>query len=651
MWIGILVLAGIAEAIYAARLPLPEVAVLVPDDSYFYLQVAQRFVEHGTFAFGPGTETYGFQPLWQLIVIGLAYLTPDRAALLYGTLLLCVAIRTLTGIALYRLGRTMWGPSAGVFASTVWAFNPAIALWSWGLKENTLYALFLVLAAQALVVLLRHGASWRHAAWFGVWLGLALVTRVNAALVVAVLGLTALLASGQETRARRLPRVVAAGALALAVAGPWYAFAYVHFGSAMPTSGTWKLMIGQSHVENVWQMGWWSLAHAHRGLLETGTYLRRTLANGFGPIEFALAGAAAATLMTRPLAALRRPRAGRGSGTWWVFAALVLAAGAGAWLTAMTLSPYLAYAKWYTVPEYVVLALGFGFVLGRAFTACRHLLGRVVAATALVLALLVWPADRWRAHGPWLGHTMPHDLLARAPAETQTLELGLWAARHVPEGVTLGMLDPGVITYFSGRNVVSLDPLMNSLAYQRGMLDGASHPVRYCLERDISHVVGSGFVEDGKWVFRGLPPSTYDVLWVPFPDFPLPWGGGQPVYSMIVRLRATQAPEFVVPSALPCGLYRPNEAQEARVMEAAARPESLSGDALRLRVAAGAGGAWSLVSDGREVATAAVDAAGWAFFDLRPLRGLRPNLRFNGEATLPQLLEAYSVDFTFPTAP
>ncbi|MEZ5962937.1 MAG: glycosyltransferase family 39 protein [Planctomycetota bacterium] len=646
-WCLLLVAAGLAEAIYAWRMPLPELAALIPDDSFFYLQVAHRFVEEGRFAFGPGEETYGFQPLWQLVVIGLAYLTPDRAALLYVTLVACVALRALAGVLLFRLGRSLWGTAAGAWASAVWVFNPAVAVWSWGLKENTLYAVLLVLAASALLAFLRRG---RGGAWLGLWLGLCIVTRVNAALPAVVFLAVALVAPGMRARRQRGRPLLGAIGVMVAVAAPWFVFAWARFGTMLPTSGVWKLAIGRSLVENVWHVAWGSTAHVLRGGREALGYLATTVTTCVGPAEFVLAGAAAAWLATWPFLRRRQPATPSQPGTWSVALGLACGAGLSAWLTAMTLAPYLAYAKWYTVSEFVVVALGAGLILARAVSLLPLAAGRLGLAVALTIALLVWPADRWRqpGHGPWLGATLPHALLSRAPAVTQTLEFGLWAARHVPETETLGMFDPGAITYFSGCRVVSLDPLMNSLEFQRqGLLDPGMHYARTCLRLGIDHVVGSGYREGESWVFRGLLPGTYEVLWVPFPDFPLPWGGDRPVHLMVVRLLGADGPELVQPDALPHGAYRPNDPPTVRVAEAAARPASVSGDALRLHTASPRG-VWSLWNEGHELTAAPVGGDGWAFFDLRHVGALHPELRFDGERTLPALLEAYAVDFTFP---
>jgi hypothetical protein len=99
---------------------------------------------------------------------------------------------------------------------------------------------------------------------------------------------------------------------------------------------------------------------------------------------------------------------------------------------------------------------------------------------------------------------------------------------------------------------------------------------------------------------------------------------------------------------LPHGHYRPNEVQDPLAVEAASREATLTGDALRVRVAVGVSGTWSLWADDDELASAAVDATGWAFFDLRGLPPRHLSLRFEQQPMLPPLVSAYCVDFTFP---
>src|SRR5439155_23343645 len=47
-------------------------AVSTPDDSFYYLLPAWRFITHGYFTFDGVQTTYGFQPLFMVLLTGLS---------------------------------------------------------------------------------------------------------------------------------------------------------------------------------------------------------------------------------------------------------------------------------------------------------------------------------------------------------------------------------------------------------------------------------------------------------------------------------------------------------------------------------------------------------------------------------------------------
>jgi hypothetical protein len=644
-WPLLLAAVFFAEAVYVLRLPLPDLVALIPDDSFFFLRVAQEVVAHGTFSFSEGVETYGFQPLWQLVLVGLRLSFADSSQLLYATLALCCALHVATGFVLWDLARALWGTAAGIIASAVWTLNPGVMVWVWGIKENALYALLLVLALRASARMLQRGATTARAVGLGVWLGLAVFTRVNASLTAAVLLLVFVLspAAAAPLRARARAAVVA-GVTAAVVCAPWYAFASWRFGTALPTSGTWKLAIMRAHVEMVWNTPWLSLEHLRRSLAELPAYLHDTLASGFGPIAFAWVGLAAAALLTLPLA--------RGAGGAPGAASVAVGAGLAALVAAaanvLLLVTYVAYAKWYTVAEYVAVALLSGMLAARAARLLRAPLTAVVTLACVGAAAILWPA------GGWLGR-MPRGLLDRAPAHGQTLEIGLWAGRNVPDDATVAIWDPGVVSFFSGKRFLSLDPLMNSLEYQQKDL---ADTVGYCRRHGVSYVFGAGTRSaDGRYAYRYLSPEAHEVVWVPFPEFPLPWQAEPPLFYMVARVKEATGPDFIRPEMLPFGLYRPNDARtlmppdrEAEVARALAGL-ALDGEALRVRLHDGVRAAVALELDGQVVGRSAPEAGGWGFFDAWGRRGARARILVEGADGAAALREVHRADFRFPVPP
>jgi hypothetical protein len=85
---------------------------------------------------------------------------------------------------------------------------------------------------------------------------------------------------------------------------------------------------------------------------------------------------------------------------------------------------------------------------------------------------------------------------------------GKWAKEHLPEDAILGMKDSGAFTYFSGKRVVNLDGVANSMAYQRALCSGgveiflARLDVRYIVQ----HAVNVDKIRNGYGSFEQVYP-------------------------------------------------------------------------------------------------------------------------------------------------
>src|SRR4029079_3771071 len=85
MWLLLLlvVLAFIPLRVFLTRIIESDylaLAVSIPDDSYYYLMPAWRFKTHGYFTFDGVHRTYGFQPLFMVLLTGLSVILPSIEA-------------------------------------------------------------------------------------------------------------------------------------------------------------------------------------------------------------------------------------------------------------------------------------------------------------------------------------------------------------------------------------------------------------------------------------------------------------------------------------------------------------------------------------------------------------------------------------------
>lgn len=215
------------EAWNPSQCPSGEFAIW-GDSAYGYLQArllarGHGFVDGATW-FVSGGETYrqsaGDPPLYATFLAGLA-----KLGLTSGTAMrLASAAAGVLGVVLLGvLARRVAGPRAGVVAAGIAAVHPL--LW---INDGMLLSesLFVPMVALALLAAYRFwdDPGWRTAAVLGAAIGVAALTRAEAALLVVVPVVPLAWGLRREPIVRRAGLAVASGAVALAVMAPWFAY-------------------------------------------------------------------------------------------------------------------------------------------------------------------------------------------------------------------------------------------------------------------------------------------------------------------------------------------------------------------------------------------------------------------------------------------
>jgi hypothetical protein len=490
------------------------------DDSYYYLLPAWQLAAKGFFTFDGIHPTYGFQPLWMLILSLQAIFTPDKVNFIRIAALLGAGFYCLAGIALYYLVHN-WMPGwRAVLAPVFWLVNPPlISLYMTG-KENALYA-FLLISAAALVASTA-GKAWTRGSAIvaGILVGLMVLARVNA-LVPAVLLLGVLCFGEAGSGRKKAARLAWTAAGLLVVVIPWMVYAQCAFGAIFPNSGSAKL-IGGWAAAAIAAHGWfpWIPAdtfvsllpgiekllffHADDLTIPTGglalpffldflpdvtlgywkdEVLGHVLPYRVKFILLALAVLVVAGWMLLQIPALRR-RMGRWIGRWIhalpapvpaaVLGMLLLAAvinGLSDWLL---LPAYLYWASWYAVPETLALVLlaatAFG-LLADFVSSWVSIDWRIRARGGIaVLFLVVIGIAIIRDVKSWA--PLAYDP-ARGTTQAEVYRGTLWMGDHLPQGVRVGSYSAGLIGYFAnGFTVINLDGLANTPDFVTRLLPG-----------------------------------------------------------------------------------------------------------------------------------------------------------------------------------
>jgi hypothetical protein len=440
----------------ALLLVLQPIDVLVrhlKDDSFYYFKTANNIALGLGSTFDGINQTNGYHPLWMLNVIPVYRLLPDQPlAALRAIMLMAALYHAVASCAIYRLLARLHGRPVGVLLAAAYAASPLVLRMTLNGMESALYAM--ALAGFAALATLRakgddgrwrlEALSPRGALLLGGLLAACALTRLDAALlwlgVVVCAGASLVRRGGLVRHRAALLALVLPAALCL---GVYFAFNLAVFGHAMPVSGAIKrpnlaLPPAQLAAQLLWPLG---PITRRLGLTTT---LGCTIVAALGLLALGLRLRA---LRAVGLAALRRY-------DWlWVGVALIYAY--------ISLSnSYIA--NWYYVPMFLLATLAAGEAAGAIARRLRPGRPARAALTAAAGTLAVSYALLATAE------FSPH----KNDTIYETLRAAEWVRENLPPGEVGAAWNAGVLAYFSGRQVVNLDGLINSYAYYAAMRQG-----------------------------------------------------------------------------------------------------------------------------------------------------------------------------------
>jgi hypothetical protein len=379
------------------------------EDSLISLRYAHNLAAGYGLVYNAGERVFGATtPLYVLLLAALSVFS--HGGPLFWAKLLCVLADGLTGAIWYQLLRRETGTRLGALAFlAAFSFSPFIVEISTSGMETPLVLLCLTLAYEA--------ETRQRGRVLGLWLGLLLLLRLDAAIFAAIL------LAARAQRERRLPwRDVA---VMTAVTAPWFLFSLLYYGSLIPNSIPAKLNAYNMHMHSMARQLSFTLSHFtpyRNGVRES------LFAALFLPL--ALIGGAAA---------LRQHRAMRP----------VLLFFLAQW--AFLVLPRTLIFRWYLppllLPYYVLGGLGAATLLKwHASAVARPALHRTFALT--LVAGLALHTCHWLTAAAWRVWAL------QSYEETVRKPIGLWLARNTPADALISTEPIGYIGYYSGRRIL-----------------------------------------------------------------------------------------------------------------------------------------------------------------------------------------------------
>jgi hypothetical protein len=408
----------------------------IQEDGFYYLKIAQNVAAGRGSTFDGLHATNGYQPLWLACLVPVFWLRPSADGAMAAATLVQAALLAAAAVLLVRVARANGlRPGPAALAGGVW-----VALAIRTALSGVEFSLTATLVAAVALHLSRHAGpaapSPRACAVMGLLLGLAILSRLDTSL------LALLVAFEWAARARGRPGAAARIAALLAppvLVGAAYALAgAVLVGSPWPVSGVakrlWSLHL--LATDPLYQRHGWLAAKAWHLTWP----LRHPLASAV-PSLLVCAGAGALLWAGGPeplRTMLRRLR------PLVLFAVLQPAA------YALVYHGHYTWAPWYYVAQPLLAAVVAG---GVAQALMPALPPRVPVAAPIGAVLLLGGFVAAGGSPRWPEAEEPLYVAAR------------WARDHLDPGARVGSWNAGAIGFLSGRQVVNLDGVVNTVAY------------------------------------------------------------------------------------------------------------------------------------------------------------------------------------------
>lgn len=556
------------------------VTTRMQDDSFYYLHPARMFVQTGKFTVDGINVTYGFQPLWMLLMVILAYIVSNKWMLVFASLITGSVFYCGTGLLLYILSQRFTRGLGSLVAPILWLVNPPlIAIYTTG-KENSLYAFLLVITLILYYRLIAGASSLRFSLVWGMMGGLLVLSRINSVIVILLLllGYLAFVRRSWLQRGKHL-LVILCGALVVTL--PWFTYAASQLGSILPGSGSRKLIgawaalaLSLHNAIPVLPLHWLSalLPTGERAFLSCPDklvlpridriidYISRVLLANSGrfwledvllssPLSLkGLIWTAHKVLillillnvgnLVRTRLLKKTPRHLASLATCLKAHLGLVVLGIGATLNTLAncllLPHFIFWNTWHAVPETVFLVTGAALLVtlslknglwNRLTLRPASVVGLSVVAIAIVLPLAFkfWSnmTPRQYVYKPWYQH--------------EAWEALKWMRGNLPNGARIGSWSSGLLGYSADDwTVVNLDGLANSPWYVNTVyrnfalhncgLTTDNQLWEYVKSQEISYVADADFETNigQDSFFKSIPPANYEVIY--WGKSPMDWG-------------------------------------------------------------------------------------------------------------------------------
>lgn len=469
----ILSLISIRMLFYFAVTDFTVIISRVPDDASYYLKIAQNFNEGKGFSFDGISRTSGFQPLWQyvLIIFTLIFKTTPETTL-RSVMIFQVIILFVSSLIFLKILKKFFEDEivfAGSLIFTIFVYFQYLN----GMETPLMILIFLTLFYYILESKIFTVQNPKKEFTTGLLLGLLMLARLDTvffAVVIFAVIFARIFTSDTIKRTVNLKSFFFIISATLLITLPYLIFNLYYFGNIIPISGYLKSTVPQSGLnENFSELI--QYREMFFGLL-SAIYLI-VYFNNFKKFK--------TTAFTTGLA--------------------VMSAG-----NILLMIYILFYMNWVIFPWYfTTFSIFFSFFICLIFKIILSVnylnSGRVIFKLLSAIIILYWGAK--------IFNTYVFDSGISSNWNVQSYKASQWALNETKDTDLFAMKDAGHFSYFSRREVINLDGLVNSFEFQEILRDKRLN--KYLGDNSVKYIV-----QHAIWGREDVTDGSYDIL---YPDF------------------------------------------------------------------------------------------------------------------------------------
>ncbi len=440
----------------------PHILRLMPDDSFYYLKIAQNIGNNLGSVFSPGEPTNGYHPLWMGILILIQYsLRPGNGFFILSVLLLSVAFNAFTALILRRFLKMLgFAEEQQTLGIVLYLFLPWLVLLTLsGLETPLFFMCLLSFFIMLQKVITSDSDRIREYVLLGISAGLLFLSRTDSVFFIVTGAVILLLRKRTLTALRNL---LVTSIVTTLISLPWLLWCQIRFGSPLQSSGLALSYLRWHTMYPVDTLKYW--------ILNAGRLFHKLAIMFISP--FVYHARDFETII--PI--------------WCDVLMFLIAAGTVYYLLRKRKDIILPAYIWLSA---VLLLVFYTFV--RIASAVWHM-----SVFALILLLIILNITRYIRHKSW---TLAAFILTCLAINIYTLGNGFYYPQQVTDMITcaqsignesdgilnVGTTDAGYMGYFSRHVVVNLDGVVNQRAFEH-IRDGTFGEYLYELDLDFVNV-------------------------------------------------------------------------------------------------------------------------------------------------------------------